>query len=217
MRELCADFCDGYFRQIVFDEFERRLKRHDDVEQRIFDRLQARGKLAFELPRRLPDSRLRPRVYEVADGFGLTEVEAAMREGAQGKLTRFSGARTEQQERVDNLQEQHGRAMTTQFDHVLTCERMRRLKVSDERVIEHCAARGIEHGLQSHTICFWREMIFAQEFAHKFECVQAAQADDADATAAGRGGKSDDGIRGWHGRSTTDRTTGPGQRGQQQL
>jgi hypothetical protein len=73
-----------------------------------------------------------------------------------------------------------------------------RLKVSDQSSVDDFAAFGIDYLLQRDAPGLWRELIFAQELAQQFERARTAEADDADTTAAGRGGKSDDGIRNWH-------------------
>src|SRR5580704_18676516 len=94
LREGLADGADSFKnswvrqdRDVVFSEIDARLEHSDQVNQPLFHWLQALGQSALELLG--GDLRLVKRlgVDQIADRFGLGEIDAAMEEGAHGELS----------------------------------------------------------------------------------------------------------------------------------
>ena len=79
--------CVGQDGHIVFGEIDAGFEHGDQLNQLLLDRLQTPGESAFKLLR--GDLRLveRLRVDEIADRFGLCEIDAAVEEGAHGELS----------------------------------------------------------------------------------------------------------------------------------
>ena len=76
-------------RHVVFSKINSCFEYGDQVDQLLFDRLQASGECAFELLGRNFRLVQRLRVDQIADGFGLSEINATVEKGAHGELAGF--------------------------------------------------------------------------------------------------------------------------------
>jgi hypothetical protein len=85
----------------------------------------------------LANSRVSLSIDEVAHSLSLTEIKTTVRECAQSELAGISGARTKSQERVYDMEQEHGRAVTAQLDDLLARKRVRRFEVGNKRAIEY--------------------------------------------------------------------------------
>lgn len=82
--------------------------------------------------------------------------------------------------------------MTAQFHYIFACERMWRFEIGDERLVQNLSALWVKYVLERDMIRRRREILFLDQSARDKERCGAAQAYDADAATALRGGESDD-------------------------
>src|SRR3954452_16909673 len=88
---------------VVFREIHARFEQRDELHQLFLDGREAARECAFELLR--GDLRLvqRLRFDEVADGFGLREIEASVEKGAHGELTWLGEACAAREAELDHM------------------------------------------------------------------------------------------------------------------
>ena len=117
--DALQNLCVGNHGDIVFREVHSGFHDGDQLDQLLLDGLQPLGQRAFELAG--CDLRLieRLRVDEVADGFGLREIDASVEEGAHGELAGLGEARSASECHLDHVTEDDGRTVTGNFDHVV--------------------------------------------------------------------------------------------------
>ena len=121
---------------VVFGEIDAGFEQRDQLNQLLLDGLQATGKRAFELLGR--DSRLveRLRLDQVADGLGLGEVEAAVKEGAHGEFAGLRQARAAFERQLDDVPQDHRGSVGGDFDDVVGGVGVRLLEVSDDDFVD---------------------------------------------------------------------------------
>ena len=183
----------GHDVDVVFGEVDAGLEGGDQRDELGFDRRDLAGERAAHLPRGQPGLLEGGGLDEVADGFGLGEVEAAAEEGALGELAGLGEAGTGGAAGADGVLEQHRRAVHGDLNDVLAGVAVGRGEKGGDDLVEDAvvgeveqlaeagAARGElmpepEHGLGDGT------------------GGGTAEPDDADASAPGWGGDGDDGV-----------------------
>ena len=139
-RADCADVFEDLFAgehgDIVFGKINSGFEKRNQLHQLLFDRLQAAGERAFELLG--GDLRLieRLRIDQVADGFGLGEVDASVEEGAHGELARLGKARAAGESEFDDVAEDDGRSVGGDFDDVVSGVGMRLGEIGDDDFVD---------------------------------------------------------------------------------
>jgi hypothetical protein len=88
-------------RQIVFNELNRRFKRHDQRYQFILQWLQTRRKLATHLPYCLLCGSIGLSIDQVTNRLSLTQVHFAVTQRPKGEFTWASHTTVEAQYRID--------------------------------------------------------------------------------------------------------------------
>ncbi len=136
------------------------------------------------------------RVDEVADGFGLGEIDATGEPGALGELAGFGEARAAGEASAEDVVEQDRRAVSGDLEEVFAGVGVRRGEEGDDGFVKLRASGGIEDvgeaGLRGCERSFERE-----ERGGDLLRLRAGEADDADAAAAGRRGDGGDGVVGY--------------------
>ena len=117
--EAAQDFGGGGDADVILGEIDAGFEERDEFEQLRFDRGEAAGDGALRLLG--GDARLIERggFDEVADGFGLREVDAAVEKSAQGEFAGFSEAGAGADSAVETMPEDDGGAVAGDFDDVL--------------------------------------------------------------------------------------------------
>ncbi len=85
------------------------------------------------------------RVDEVADGFGLGEIEAAVEEGAHSEFAGFGETRAAGECEFDDVTEYDGRAVGRDFNDVVGGVGMGLLEIGDDDFVD--AAADLRHPL----------------------------------------------------------------------
>ena len=126
----------GQDRDVVFGEVDAGFEHNDQLDQLLFDWLQTSGESALELLG--GDLRLVERlgVDQVADGFGLGKIDAAVEESTHGELARFGETRSGGDEQLDNVPEDDRRAVGCDLDNVVGSVGMRLGEVSDHDFVD---------------------------------------------------------------------------------
>ncbi len=117
--DVFEDGWAGQHRDVVFSEVDAGLEHSDQLDQPLFDWLQAPRQSAFELLG--GDLRLveRLRVDQIADGFRLGEIDAAVEKGAHGELSGLGEARPGGDAQLYYVAEHDRRAVGGDFDDVV--------------------------------------------------------------------------------------------------
>src|ERR1700722_367244 len=123
-------------RDVILREVDSSLEGCDQCDQILFDRLQAAGESAFELLCRNLGLIESLRVDEIADGFGLGEVDASVEEGAHGELARFGKARAAGHCQFDYVMQDCGRSVGGDFYDVVGCVGVGFGEVSDNHFVD---------------------------------------------------------------------------------
>ncbi len=129
---------------------------------------------------------------EIANCFSLREIQATGEEGSLGEFARFGEARTGGDALAEEVVEEDGRAMAGDFYDVFGGVRVGSFEERDYGFVEDFTCRIKDFGEAG-----LRGGEGVAEFQKGFgdgACGGAGEADDADATAAGWGGDSDDGV-----------------------
>ena len=137
---------------------------------------------------------------EVGDGFGLSEVEASIEEGAAGEFAGAGGAGAQTEEGVEDALGHDGAAVDAEFDGILAGVGVGRAIEEKDGVIEGftfgAAERGVGEGAGGAVARRGRESR-GQAVGDGVDPL-AAQADEGDAAESGGGGEGRDGLS--HGR-----------------
>ena len=123
-------------RNVVFSEIDAGLEHSDQLNQPLFHWLQALGQSAFELLG--GDLRLVKRlgVDQIADRFGLGEIDAAMEEGAHGELSGLGETCSGRNAQLDDVPEHDRRSVGGDLDDVVGGIGMGLGEVSDHDFVD---------------------------------------------------------------------------------
>ena len=121
---------------VVFGEIDAGFEQRDQLHQLLLDRLQAFRERAFELLGGDLGLEEGLRVDQVADRFGLGEVEASVEEGAHGEFAGFGEAGAAGEREFDDVAQDDGRAVGGDFDDVVGGVGVRLLEVSDDDFVD---------------------------------------------------------------------------------
>ena len=137
--EAAQDLGGGRDADVVFGEIDAGFEQRDEFQQLRLDGREAARDRALRLLR--GDARLVERggFDQIADGFGLGEIDAAVEESAQREFARFGEARARAHGAVEAVPQDDGRAMAGDFDHVFGGVGTRRGEVGDDDFIDHAA------------------------------------------------------------------------------
>ena len=118
-REAPQDLRRGRHADVVLGEVDARFEQRDQFQQLLLQRCDAARYRAAGLLRR--DARLVERrgVDQIAHGFGLRQVDAAVQKRAQSELAGFGQPRAGVDGPLHRVPQHHGRAMAGNLDHVL--------------------------------------------------------------------------------------------------
>src|SRR5438132_6446819 len=125
----------GHDGDVIFGEIHARFEKGDEFYQLLLDWLYAVGQRAFKLLRRDFGLKQGLRINQVADGFSLGEIDAAVQEGAHGEFARLSQARSGCQRQFDDAPQNYWRAVGGDFDDVISGVRVRLREKSDHHFI----------------------------------------------------------------------------------
>ena len=81
----------------------------------------------------------RLRVDQIADGFGLGQIDAAVEEGAHGEFAGLGEARAARQRQLDYVAQDDGRAVAGDFDDVVGGVGVRLGEVGDDDFVDAVA------------------------------------------------------------------------------
>ena len=121
---------------IVLGKIDARFEQRDQLHQLLFDGLQAAGERAIQLLGR--DSGLieRLRLDQVADSFGLGEIDAAVEKGAHGEFARAPRGARREPAPLDHVAQNHWRAVGGNFDDVVGGVGVWRGEVGDDDFVD---------------------------------------------------------------------------------
>ena len=116
--ETAQDLGGGRDADIVLGEIDAGFEQRDQFEQLRLDGREAARDRALRLLR--GDARLVERggLDEIADGFGLRQIDAAVQERAQREFARFGEARAGAHGAIETVAQDDGRAVAGDFDYV---------------------------------------------------------------------------------------------------
>ena len=190
-------------------EIERRFQLDDEIEQRLADLRHRARERAVELIEGLPRLRRRHRVDQIGDRFRLHEIDASVKKRAQRELTRRRQPRACAQRGGDDAFEQNRTAVRGDLDDVFAGVGMRRAERtsrppdrSPARSARLASLRRSATSVRSRTCVQRRVGARCSGFAAGQQPrgdrlrVRAADANHAEAGAAGRRGDRDDGVVG---------------------
>src|SRR5580693_3963140 len=203
-------FKNGCIRQdghVVFSEIDAGFKHGDQLDEFLLDRLQTTGESALELLGRDLSLVECLRVDEVADGFGLGEIDAAVEKGAHGELARLGGARSGGDAQLDDVPKHDRRAMGRDLDDVVGGVGTGPGEVGDDDFVDASRASGFRLPISS--ICVdgnrfdeftedgssWLQiMVEPQHWTGDFACPRPGDAHHSNAATPRRCGDSNDRI-----------------------
>ena len=110
----------GHDGDVIFGEIHAGFEQGDELYQLLLDWLYAVGQCAFKLLRRNFGLEQGLRINQIADGFGLGEIDAAVQEGAHGEFAGLSQARSGCQRQLDDASQNYWRAVGGDFDDVVS-------------------------------------------------------------------------------------------------
>ena len=84
----------------------------------------------------------RARFDQVADGLGLSQVNAAVQKRAQGEFAGLGGAGALGERALDEIREHNGRAVTGDFNHILARIGLGPAEAGDHHLVEDAAGIG---------------------------------------------------------------------------
>ena len=180
-------------RDIVFGEVDAGFHDGDQIDQLLLDGLQALGQRAFELAGR--DLRLveRLRVDEVANGFGLGQVDASVEEGAHGELAGLGQARAAGERHLDNVTQNDRRAVAGDLDYVVGGVGVRLGEEGDDDFVDALACGGIDQFAEVRAAGL--ELVLrSAAWAARCSRFGTGETHHTDAAAARRRGDGDDGV-----------------------
>ena len=127
-----------HHRNVVFCEIDTRLKLGNQIHQFLFDRLQPPRQRTIQLLCR--DFRLihSLRFDQVADSFRLRQIDPAIQKGAHGELAGFGQPRPSRHTQFHNIPQHHGRSVSRNLHHIVSCVGMRLGEVGDYHFVDPC-------------------------------------------------------------------------------
>ena len=117
--DALQNLCVRNDRDIVFGEVHAGFHDRDQFDQLLLDGLQPLGQSAFELPGGNLRLIERLRVDEVADGLGLSQIDASIQERAHGELAGLGKACSASERHLNHVAEDDRRSVTGNLDHVV--------------------------------------------------------------------------------------------------
>ena len=124
------------------------------------------------------------RINQIADGFGLGEIDAAVEEGAHGEFAGLSQARSGCQRQLDDASQNYWRAVSGDFDDVVCGVRVRLLEESDYDFIQALIRRRLDQLSESGALRL-KLMPQPQHGLGDFPRIRTGKTHHADAAAAG--------------------------------
>src|ERR1700722_10204819 len=209
---------------IVFCKVDAGFQQRDQFHQLLLDGLEPFGERAFELLCR--DLRLVESlsVDQVADGFGLGEIDASIQKGPHGELARFSQASAGGDAHRDDVPQDYWRSVGGDFDDVVGSVGVRLREVGDDDFVDARSSRASLLGRTAPSTQFRASLggcphvdlrwlyKFSEHCASRFQFMLqpqhrqsnlsrswASEADDADTAATGGRRDGNDSIVKIHG------------------
>ena len=162
-------------------------------------RLQARGDCALHLLRRHPRLVERARFDKVTDGFRLRQVDAAVQEGPQRELAGLRRARPALERALDQVAEEHRRAVAGNLHHVFACVGVRFAEPGDHHFIQRASGLWIHQGPERGALSFERQPREVNQAGGDLEGTLTGKAHHPQASAARRRCDGHDGVYVFHG------------------
>ena len=183
----------GHDGDVIFGEIHAGFEEGDEFYQLLLDWLYAVGQCAFKLLRRNFGLEQGLRINQIADGFGLGEIDAAVQEGAHGEFAGLSQARSGCQRQLDDASQNHWRAVGGDFDNVVCGVRVGLLEESDYDLIQALICLGLNQFAEGGALRL-KLMPQAQHGRGDFSRIRAGKACHSNPAAAGRRGKGDNSV-----------------------
>ena len=122
--------------QVVFGKVDASFEQRDELHERLLCRSHAPAKRTTHLARGLARLRKRLRIDEVANRFGLRQVEPPGKKRALGKLSRLGQTRAELQRPAQQELQHHRRPVRGNLHKIFGCVGIRRGKESHQRFVD---------------------------------------------------------------------------------
>ena len=178
---------------VILSEVDAGFEKCDELDQRLLDGNNTAAERPAHLTGGLASLGQGLRLDEIADGFGLREIEFSGEERTFGELSWFGKACAESDGPAEEKIENDGRAVRGDFDEVVTGIRVGGGEEGDDRIIDLFFGCFIEDGSETCSSVFER-LAKADELGGNRCGIGAAEAHDPDPSAPGRGGDGGDGV-----------------------
>ena len=195
---------------IILREIDPGFEQRDQLQQLLLHWLQPPRNGSFRLLRGNPCLIQRSCINQIADRFGLRQIDAAIEVSAQGELARFGQPRAGLTQALQSIPQHHGRSMARDFDHIFGGVGARRGEISDYDLIDGAAVcvRQRRQGRGPRIPCGGSVCESQNSFDDRPR-IGAGNPDDADPATAGRRGDGRDRVTGSHNGSLQDRRLKP--------
>src|ERR1700730_9449820 len=113
---------DSFRRQdggVVLREVDAGFEPSNQLDQFLLDRLQAAGECSLKLLGCDPGLVKGLRLDQVVNGFSLCKIEASVEKRTHGEFTWLAKASAASESKLDNMAQNHGRAVGGDFDDVV--------------------------------------------------------------------------------------------------
>src|ERR1700674_3911480 len=118
-RDMLKDSFRRQDRDVVLGEVDAGFEQRDQLYQFLLDRLQAAGECSPKLLGCDPGLVKGLRLDQVVNGFSLCEIEASVEKRTHGEFTWLGKASAASESKLNNMAQNHGRAVGGDFDDVV--------------------------------------------------------------------------------------------------
>ena len=129
---------------IIFGEVNPGFHQGNEFDKLLLDGCDPLRQCAFKLLGSDAGLEERLRVDEVANGFGLGEIDTAVQKGTHGELAGFGEASAVLKGEFDDVSEDHGRSVGRNLDEIVGGVRVRFLEKGDDNFIDALAVLGVD-------------------------------------------------------------------------
>src|SRR5438552_11926601 len=133
---MLKDSLAGEHRHVILRKINASFENSNELNQLLLDRLQAARKSAFELLRCYFRLVKRLRVNQVANSFGLGEINAAVEEGPHGELAGFRETCSCGKRKLNDMAQNNWRSVRRNLDDVVGGVGVRPGEVGDDNFVD---------------------------------------------------------------------------------